>query len=298
MSTPGDVYRTPDDRFADLPGFPFEPHYRDVEGLRLHFVDEGNGDPVLLLHGEPTWSFLYRRIIGPLSARARVVAPDLPGFGRSDKPTDGAFYTYDRHVDSFTRFVEALDLTEITLVVHNWGGPIGLRFAAENAGRVARLVVLNTGIYSPSPRWPTPGFLAWRNFAERTGLDLPVGFIVQSGALTELSTQVIAAYDAPFPVPEAKTGAAEFPLLVPLGRNDPGASEMMRTRKALSGWDKPALVLFADTDRMFPPGVAKAMARLLPTAGEPELLTGAAHFLQEDRGEQIGERIVALLEES
>lgn len=298
MSASADVYRTPDDRFADLPGYPFEPHYAEIDGLRIHFVDEGQGDPVLLLHGEPTWSFLYRKIIGPLSARARVVAPDLPGFGRSDKPTDPAFYTYERHVSTFTAFVEALDLTGITLVVHDWGGPIGLRFAAENPGRVARLVVLNTGIYSPSPRWPTPGFLAWRNFAERTGLDLPVGFIVQSGALTELSPQVIAAYDAPFPVPEAKTGAAVFPLLVPLSPNDPGASEMIRTRKALAGWDKPALVLFADSDRMFPPGVAKAMARLLPTAGEPELLTGAAHFLQEDRGEEIAARIARFLDVS
>jgi haloalkane dehalogenase len=298
VSSSSDVYRTPDDRFAGLPGYAFEPHYEEVDGLRLHYVDEGVGAPVLLLHGEPTWSFLYRKIIVPLSARARVVAPDLPGFGRSDKPTDRAFYTYDRHVATFTSLVEALDLTEITLVVHDWGGPIGLRFAAENPGRVARLVVLNTGIYSPSPRWPTPGFLAWRSFAERTALDLPVGFIVQSGTLAELSPKVIAAYDAPFPVPESKTGAAVFPLLVPLSPNDPGASEMIRTRTALSGWDKPALVLFADSDRMFPPGVARAMARLLPTAREPELLTGAAHFLQEDRGQEIAARIARFLDES
>jgi haloalkane dehalogenase len=298
LSASQDVYRTPDDRFADLPGYAFEPRYEEIEGLRVHFVDEGDGDPVLLLHGEPTWSYLYRKIIVPLSSQARVIAPDLLGFGRSDKPTDRAFYTYDRHVATVTAFVETLDLRRVTLVVHDWGGPIGLRFAVENADRVARLVVLNTGIYSPSPRWPTPGFLAWRNFAERTGLDLPVGFIVQSGALAELSPQVIAAYDAPFPVPEAKTGAAVFPLLVPLRPNDPGASEMIRTRKALSGWDKPALVLFADSDRMFPPGVAKAMARLLPTAGEPELLTGAAHFLQEDRGEEIAARIARFLDES
>jgi haloalkane dehalogenase len=298
MSNATDIYRTPDDRFVDLPGFPFEPHYEEIEGLRLHFVDEGDGDPVLLLHGEPTWSFLYRKIIAPLSTRARVVAPDLPGFGRSDKPTDRAFYTYHRHVATFTAFVEAIDLTRITLVVHDWGGPIGLRFAAENPGRVARLVVLNTGIYSPSPRWPTPGFLEWRNFAERTGLELPIGSIVQGGTLTELPPEVIAAYEAPFPVPEAKTGAAMFPLLVPLTAEDPGVPEMIRTREALATWDKPALVYFSDSDPIFPAGVAKAMARLLPTAGEPEIVAGASHFLQEDRGEEIASRIARFLDGS
>ena len=266
--------------------------------MRIHFVDEGDGSPMLLLHGEPTWSFLYRKVIAPLSARARVVAPDLPGFGRSDKPTDRAFYTYDRHVEAVTAFAGALDLTEITLVVHDWGGPIGLRFAVENPERVARLVVLNTGIYSPSPRWPTPGFLEWRSFAERAGLDLPVGSIVQGATLTDLPPEVVAAYDAPFPVPQAKVGASMFPLLVPLTAEDPGAAEMLRTREALGGWEKPALVLFSDSDPIFPPGVAKAMARLLPTAGEPELVTGASHFLQEDRGEAVAGRIGRFLNES
>lgn len=298
MSRSVDVYRTPDDRFADLPEYPFEPHYEEIDGLRIHFVDEGEGDPVLLLHGEPTWSFLYRKIIVPLAARARVVAPDLPGFGRSDKPTDRAFYTYDRHVATITRFVQALDLSRITMVVHDWGGPIGLRFAAENAGRLARLVVLNTGLYSGSPRWPTPGFLSWRSFAERTGLELPVGSIVQGGTLTDLPPEVVAAYEAPFPVPEAKTGAAMFPLLVPLTAQDPGVPEMIRTREALATWDKPALVYFSDSDPIFPSGVAKAMARMLPTAGEPEILAGASHFLQEDRGEEVAARIERFLDES
>ena len=293
-----DVYRTPDERFVGLTGYSFQPHYQEVDGLRLHYVDEGSGDPVLLVHGEPTWSYLYRKIIPALAGRARVIAPDLPGFGRSDKPTDRAFYTYERHVATFTAFVEALHLHRITLVVHDWGGPIGLRFAAENAGRVARVVVLNTGIYSPSPRWPTPGFLEWRRFAEQTGLELPVGSIVQGATLTELPPEVIAAYEAPFPVPESKTGAAMFPLLVPLTPQDPGVPEMMRTREALTTWDKPALVLFSDSDPIFPPGVAKAMARLLPTAGEPEILAGASHFLQEDLGEEIAARIARFLDES
>jgi haloalkane dehalogenase len=220
-----------------------------------------------------------------------VVAPDLPGFGRSDKPTDRGFYTYDRHVQLLASFVEALDLSAITLVVHDWGGPIGLRVAVENAGRFARLVVLNTGMFSGSDRWPTPGFLRWRAFAERTRLKLPVGFIIQSATTTDLPSEVVAAYDAPFPVQESKMGAAMFPLLVPLSANDPGAAEMLRTREAFSRWDKPALVYFSDSDPVFPPGAAKAMARLIPTAGEPEILPGAAHFLQEDKGEEIAERI-------
>jgi haloalkane dehalogenase len=292
-----DVYRTPDDRFIELPGFPFEPHFVELDGIRIHFVDEGEGEPLLLLHGEPTWSYLYRKVIPPLITRSRVIALDLPGFGRSDKPTDRDFYTYDRHVATVTSFATSLDLQGITLVVHDWGGPIGLRFAVENAKRVARLVVLNTGIYSPSARWPTPGFLEWRTFAERAGLELPVGSIVQSGTLTDLPADVVAAYDAPFPIPEAKTGAAMFPLLVPLSPDDPGAPEMMRTREALARWDRPALVLFGASDPIFPPGVAKAMARLLPTAGEPEIVTGASHFLQEDRGEQVGKRIDRFIEQ-
>ena len=290
------VHRTPEERFVDLPGFPFEPRYAEVDGLRMHRVDEGDGEPVLLLHGEPTWSYLYRTMIPPLVAAGyRCVAPDYVGFGRSDKPTDRAFYTYDRHVESITELVTLLDLSGITLVVQDWGGPIGLRFGVENPERVARLVVMNTGLFSPSERWPTPGFLQWRNFAERTGLDLPVGFIVQSGTLTDLAPEVVAAYDAPFDVPEAKMGAAMFPLLVPLSADDRGAAEMLRTREALGRWEKPAFVCFSDSDPVFPPGAARAMTKLIPTAGEPEIVQGASHFLQEDRGGGIAERVLAFL---
>ena len=212
-----DVYRTPDQRFDGLPGFPFEPHYTEIERLCVHHVDEGAGDPILLLHGEPTWSFLYRRMIPILAAAGhRALAPDYLGFGRSDKPTDRGFYTYDMHVSTVTALAERLDLSRITVAVQDWGGPIGLRFAAENAERVARLVVLNTGLMFPSERWRTPAFLRWRTFAERTGLELPVGFIVQGGTVTDLPPEVIAGYEAPFPTPESKTGAAMFPLLVPI----------------------------------------------------------------------------------
>jgi haloalkane dehalogenase len=293
-----EAYRTPDDRFDGLPGFDLDPRYVEIDGLRMHHVDEGAGDPVLLLHGEPTWAYLYRKVIAGLAGRARTVAPDLFGFGRSDKPTDRAFYTYERHVDSLTSFVRRLDLDAITLVVHDWGGPIGLRFAVENPERVARLVVLNTGVFSVSDRWPTPGFLNWRAFAEKVGLELPVGFIVQSATLSDLPPEVVAAYDAPFPTPESRTGAAMFPLLVPIAEADPGAAEMLRTRELLGRWDKPALVCFSDSDPVFPSGAAKAVARMIPTAGEPEILTGAAHFLQEDRGEAVAERIARFLDES
>jgi haloalkane dehalogenase len=293
-----EAYRTPDARFERLPGYELEPRYATVDGLRMHYVDEGAGAPVLLLHGEPTWAYLYRKVIPGLVGVARTVAPDLFGFGRSDKPTDRAFYTYERHVASVTAFVRRLDLTEITLVVHDWGGPIGLRFAVENPERVARLVVLNTGVYSVSDQWPTPGFMNWRAFAEKTGLDLPVGVVVQSATVTELSPEVVAAYDAPFPTPESRTGAAMFPLLVPIAPGDPGMAEMLRTRQLLGRWDKPALVFFSDSDPVFPPGAARAMARMIPTAGEPEILTGAAHFLQEDRGEAVAERVARFLAET
>jgi haloalkane dehalogenase len=287
------VHRTPDERFAGLPDFAFEPRYLEVDGLRMHYVDHGVGRTVLLLHGEPTWSFLYRKLIPILAdGGLRAVTPDLFGFGRSDKPTDPAFYSYDRHVASLTEFVNRLDLSRITLVVHDWGGPIGLHVAVEHPDRFARLVVLNTGLYSPSERWPTPAFVEWRTFAERTGLELPVGLVVRAGCLHQPPPEVIAAYDAPFDTPESKTGASMFPLMVPLSATDPGAAEMHAVRDALRSWNKPALVLFGDSDPVFPPGAASAMARLIPTVRKPEIIEGAAHFVQEDRGEQIAERIL------
>jgi len=287
------AHRTPNERFANLPGYPFEPRYTDIDGLRMHFVDEGVGPPVLLLHGEPTWSYLYRAMIPVFTDGGhRALAPDLFGFGRSDKPTDPEFYTYDRHVTTVAEFVRQLDLSHVTLVVHDWGGPIGLRVAVEQPERFARLVILNTGLFSPSERWPTPGFVQWRDFAERVGLDLPVGTIVRSGCLREPPAEVIAAYDAPFDTRESKAGAAQFPLIVPLTADDPGAAAMLAVREALGAWNKPAMVLFSDSDPVFPPGTAKAMAHLIPTVREPEILTGASHFLQEDRGEHIAEQIL------
>ena len=213
-----DVHRTPDERFADLPGYPFEPNYAEVGGLRMHYVDEGEGSPIVCFHGEPSWSYLYRKMLPPLVAAGhRVICPDLAGFGRSDKPTDFGWYSYDHHVEFVSEGLASLDLSGATVVVQDWGGPIGLRWAVENADRVERLVVLNTGLFTGRV---SKGFLAWRAFAEKNP-DLPVGFVVQGATATELPDDVVAAYEAPFPNAESKAGAATFPLLVPVDEGEP-----------------------------------------------------------------------------
>ena len=287
-----DVYRTPDAAFADLPGYAYTPNYVEFEGMRMHYLDEGSGDPILLLHGEPTWSYLYRRMISPLAARFRVVAPDYLGFGRSDKPLQVEDYTYDLHVASIRALVERMDLRRITVVVQDWGGPIGLRVAAEAQERFARLVLLNTGLFASSG-WPTPGFMQWRNFAERVGRDLPVGRIIQSATTRELDDETLRAYEAPWPGPEAKAGVAAFPLLVPLTQDDPNAAAMLRVMEALRAWDVPALVCWSDSDPVFPLKAGEAMARLLPgAAGKMRTISGASHMLQEDQGEQIADLIL------
>jgi len=288
-----DIYRTPDERFRDLPGYPFEPHYAQIEGMRMHYLEEGHGDPILLLHGEPDWSYLYRKMIPTLATAFRVVAPDYLGFGRSDKPTEIGWYSYDRHVASIKALIEHLDLVGITVVVQDWGGPIGLRVATELPERFARLVVLNTGLMSPGDDWPTEGFMNWRNFAERVGLDLPVGKIMQSSSATELDAATLAAYEAPWPTRESKAGVAAFPLLVPIRPDDPGADQMRRVRDHLKTWSIPALVMFSDGDAVFRPEVGRQFARLLPGAhGVMDTIAGASHMVQEDKGEEIADRIL------
>jgi haloalkane dehalogenase len=286
-----DVFRTPDERFENLPGYPYEPNYVEVDGLRLHHLDEGSGATVLCFHGEPSWSYLYRHMLDRLVANGhRVVCPDYAGFGRSDKPTDQGWYTYDRHVDMVSRHLDQLDLEDVTVVVQDWGGPIGLRWAVENADRVARLVVLNTGLFTGRV---SKGFMAWREFAERTP-DLPIGKIIQGATTTDLPDEVVAAYDAPYPNPESKAGAQRFPLLVPLTPDDAGAAEMTAVKDGLAGWDKPALVAFSDTDPVFPfPRAGERFTELLPTAGEQVRIEGAAHFLQEDRGTEIADAMIS-----
>src|SRR3954447_4247476 len=288
-----DLFRTPDERFADLPGYDFEPRYADVDGLRMHYVDEGNGTPVVCFHGEPTWAYLYRKVARPLiDAGHRVVAVDMPGFGRSDKPTDRGWYSYEAHVEHVSRVLAGLDLRDATVVVQDWGGPVGLHWAVENAERVARLAILNTGLFTGRV---SKGFMAWRNFAERNP-DLPIGFVVDSATTRDLDDRVKAAYEAPFPTPESKAGAAQFPLLVPIDEGQPGASEMRAVMDELSRWEKPALVAFSDNDPVFPyPRGGQVFVDLIPGAREQVRIEGAAHFLQEDRGEAVAEAILGLL---
>jgi haloalkane dehalogenase len=288
-----DVFRTPDERFADLPGYPFEPHYAEVDGLRLHHLDEGEGRTVVCFHGEPTWSYLYRKMVPPLVAAGhRVICPDYAGFGRSDKPTDRDWYTYDRHVELMTRLLEHLEVRDAVAVVQDWGGPIGLRWAVENQDRVGALAILNTGLFTGRV---SKGFMAWRNFAERNP-DLPIGFIIQGATTTELPDDVVAAYEAPWPDAESKAGPAQFPFLVPTDADAVGAAEMGGVLDALSRWDKPAVVAFSDSDPVFPyPRSGQVFCDAIPTAGEQIKIEGAAHFLQEDRGEEIAERILERL---
>ena len=288
-----EAYRTPDDRFAGLPGYPFEPSYLEQDGLRMHYVQEGSGDPLLLLHGEPTWSFLYRTMIPPLAAVARVVAPDYFGFGRSDKPTRIEDYSYDFHYSSIERLADELDLREATVVVQDWGGPIGLRLAVERTDRVGRLVILNTGI--GAGRAPSPEWLRFRDFVRRVGADLVPSQLVRISAVTEIDDAVLAGYDAPFPTPESKAGVLAFPELVPTELDHPSAAKMLEVRDALERWDGPALVLFSDSDPIFTPAAAERLASRIPGAGPAEIVTGAGHFLQEERGEEIAARIVRFL---
>src|SRR5262245_58727846 len=219
------AYRTPDERFADLPDYPFTPHYLEQSGLRMHYLDEGDGHPVLLLHGEPTWSFLYRRHVLALAPTARVVVPDYFGFGRSDKPLDPGWYTYDAHVASIERLVEELDLRELTVVVHDWGGPIGLRLAVEHPERAERLVITNTLV--GAGRAPSDTWLQFRDVVRRVGGALDVGRLVAAGCATDLAADVMAAYDAPFPTPESKAGVLAFPELVPTDLEHPSAAALL-----------------------------------------------------------------------
>jgi haloalkane dehalogenase len=282
------LYRTPDERFDGLPGYRFASHYVEQDGLRMHYVDEGAGAPLLLLHGEPTWSFLYRKLIPSLSRGARCIAPDYFGFGRSDKPTDRAWYSYDRHFGSIERLVQELDLRELTVVVQDWGGPIGFRLCVTQPARIARLVVLNTGI---GARAPNEEWLRFQAFMRRVDTEIVAGQLIRLSLVQPVSDEVIAGYDAPFPVPESRVGIAMFPELVATGSAHPSAPAMLEVRERLRAFDRPALVLFSDSDPIFGRAAAEAMADLLPAAELDPPLEGAGHFLQEDCGEQIAARI-------
>jgi haloalkane dehalogenase len=288
-----EVYRTPDECFAGLPDYAFEPRYVERDGLRMHYIDEGSGAPILLLHGEPTWSFLYRKLIPTLSAAGRAIAPDYFGFGRSDKPTRIEDYSYDFHYASVERLANQLDLRETTVVVHDWGGPIGLRLAVEHPDRVARLVILNTGI--GAGRAPSDEWLRFRAFVRRVGTDLVPGQLIRISAVTELADEVVESYNAPFPTPESKAGVLAFPEQVPTEIDHPNAAKMLEIRAELERWEKPALVLFSDSDPIFSTVAAEHMASRIPGAGPAEIIADAGHFLQEEKGEEIAVRIVRFL---
>ncbi len=287
--SPNDIVRTPEDRFASLPGFAFEPHYREVDGLRLAHLDDGEGQPVVFVHGEPTWSYLWRKVIGPVrDAGYRCIVPDHAGFGRSDKPTDLGWYSYDRHTELTASLLDDLDLRDATVVVHDWGGPIGLRLAVEHPERISRMVIMDTGLFTGeqpmSKAWHT-----FRDFVERTE-DLPIGMLVKGACARGLDDEVTAAYEAPFPTPESKAGARAFPLMLPTAPEMPGAAAGKRVLEALRADERPKLHLWADSDPIIPFHVGERFAAAI-NGEPPEKIENASHFLQEDAGEQIGRRI-------
>ncbi len=297
--------RTPDERFENLPGYPYEPNYKKVpdgEGgsLRIHYVDEGprDAEPALLMHGEPSWSYLYRKMI-PIIVEAgyRAIAPDLPGFGRSDKPADRNDYTYQRHVDWMQAWLNAMDMNSITLVCQDWGGLIGLRLVADNPDRFARVVAANTGL--PTGDNPvTEAFLNWRKFSQETP-EFDVGFILQGATQTELSDEVLAAYRAPFPDDAYKEGARIFPSLVPISPDDPAAPANRKAWEVLSAFENPFLTAFSDHDPVTAGG-DRILQKLVPGAkGQAHTtIQGGGHFLQEDCGEEFARVVVDFMKKT
>lgn len=288
------ILRTPDARFTALPDFPFAPRYTDIDGLRIAHVEAGpaGADPVLMLHGEPTWSFLYRRIIPPVAAAGhRAIAPDLVGFGRSDKPASRADFSYARHVAWMRAWVEAQGLERITLLAQDWGSLIGLRLAAEMPERFARIVIANG--YLPAGDLPAPlVFKLWQAFARFTPW-FPVGRIVQVGTTTHLSREIVRAYDAPFPGRGHKAAARAFPGLVPMSDTDPATSDNRDAWEVLRQWEKPFLTAFSNRDPIFR-GADRKLQREIPGAkGQPHtVIRGGGHFLQEDRPAELAQTVV------
>lgn len=287
--------QTPDERFEALPGYPFAPRYQQTpDGLRLHYIDEGprEGPAVLLLHGEPSWSYLYRKMIPVLTRGGlRAIAPDLIGFGRSDKPTPRTEYTYQRHVDWLVSFIEALDLQKITLFCQDWGGLLGLRIAAEHPDRFARIVASNTFLPTGDQRMPD-AFFAWREFSQ-TVPELPIGMILEKGCARPLSPETKAAYDAPFPDESYKEGARQFPTLVPASPDDPASAANRKAWEVLSQWKKPFLTLFGDSDPITRGADAVLQGMIPGASGQPHTtIAKAGHFIQEDAGEELAEHLL------
>ncbi len=299
-----DIVRTPDDRFADLPGFPFAPNYADIPDraaaggggtLRVHYLDEGPADaaPVLLLHGEPSWSYLYRHMVPPLvEAGHRVIVPDQVGFGRSDKPTDPAAYSYARHVHWMSSLVfDVLDLTDVTFFGQDWGGLIGLRLVTAQPDRFARVAIGNTGLPTGEGQ-PSDAFLQWQAFSQTTPV-FPVGDIIKGATTTDLAPEVIAAYDAPFPDDTFKAGARIWPSYVPTSPDDPEAPANKAAWEVLMAWEKPFLCCFSDSDPVTRGGDRPFLANVPGAKGQPHVtIEGGGHFLQEDRGPELARVLI------
>jgi len=294
-----DVLRTPDSRFENLEDYPFVANYLDVAAsdtrpLRMHFLDEGpaDGPPIVLLHGEPTWSYLYRSMISPLSdAGNRVLAPDLIGFGRSDKPNRVEDYTYLRHVEWVTSWFERLNLKDVTLFVQGWGSLIGLRIAAEQDDRIARLVVANG--FLPTGERPTPpAFYAWRAFARYSPV-LPAGRLVAVGTVRRVPPKVRAGYDAPYPDKTYQAGARAFPQWVPTSPYDPAIPANRAAWKALSRWEKPFLAIYGARDPLLGQADRPLIEHIPGAAGQPHARINASHFIQEDAGPELADRVLS-----
>jgi haloalkane dehalogenase len=289
-----EILRTPGDRFADLADYPYDPNYLMCGELRIHYVDQGNSDDetVLMLHGEPSWSYLYRKMI-PIIANAghRVIVPDLVGFGKSDKLANQEDYTYQRHVDWMADLVLKLDLKNITLFCQDWGGLIGLRIAAEHEDRFKRILAANTFLPTGDYRSPD-AFIEWQQFSQKTPV-FKVGEIIASACVSDLSDDIRKAYDAPFPGEEYKAGARKFPMLVPIKPDDPASNPNRKAWEVLKKWDKPFLTAFSDSDPITRGGDAYFHKLIPGTKGQAHrTIIGAGHFLQEDKGEELAELTV------
>jgi haloalkane dehalogenase len=294
------LLRTPDERFEGFPGYPFKPHYAEVEGIRIHYVDEGHRDDetVFMMHGEPSWSYLYRKMI-PVVVESgyRVIAPDLVGFGKSDKPAEMSDYSYQKHVDWMTGLITLLDLRNITLVCQDWGGLIGLRIAAEHEERFKRICISNTGLPAGKGK-PSEAFLAWREYSQKIP-HFNIGEIVNSACVNMLEPGVMAAYDAPFPGDSYKAGARIFPALVPTSPDDPAVPANLKAWEVFSRWEKPFLTAFSDSDPITRGGDAYFQKTIPGAKGmKHTTIMNAGHFVQEDKGEEWARIIVEFVREN
>ncbi len=292
-----EILRTADDRFASLPGFPYAPNYAELGDVRMHYLDEGprDGAIVLCLHGEPSWSYLYRKMIpGLVAGGLRVIAPDLVGFGRSDKPVSRDVYTYQQHVDWMAAFIDKLGIRDLTLFCQDWGGLIGLRLVAEDAPRFARVVASNTFMPTGDEK-PSAAFTAWQTFSQSVP-EFPVGRIVATACARPVAAETIAAYDAPFPDERFKAGVRQFPLLVPTRSDDPASAANRAAWDRLRTFTKPFLTAFGDSDPVTKGADARLQSLIPGASGQPHVtIVQGGHFIQEDAGEQLAEIVTAFV---